>query len=337
MKRFQQILIGLLVVQLALAAVVFWPRTTPASASGGLLFAQLKADDIVALTVSGKDGKSLKLARQGDAKDAKWVLPEVGDYPVLSTKVTPVTTALAGLKSNRLVTRTAASHDRLQVADNNFAARLDFQTTDGKSYTLFLGSTPGAGTIHVRVAGQNEVYLAGGLNTYDIKPDASVWVDTAYTNVTAADVVTMTIKNANGQWSFNKDDKGTWTMQGLATGEKFNADALQGIVAQMASLPLTLPLGKTDQPAYGLSQPSAVVSLTTKKDNQEKTYTLQVGSKDAKDNSYVVKSSESPYYVRVAEYTVKDVVEKKRDGFLVVATPAPAAAPGATPGASSQP
>jgi hypothetical protein len=55
------------------------------------------------------------------------------------------------------------------------------------------------------------------------------------------------------------------------------------------------------------------------------TYMLQVGSKSEEDSSYVVKSSESPYYVRVAEFTAQDWVEKDRQGFLALPpTPAPA-------------
>jgi hypothetical protein len=39
-------------------------------------------------------------------------------------------------------------------------------------------------------------------------------------------------------------------------------------------------------------------------------------------------SSESPYYVRVSEYTVKDFVEKARDGFLELPpTPTPEPTP----------
>jgi hypothetical protein len=54
----------------------------------------------------------------------------------------------------------------------------------------------------------------------------------------------------------------------------------------------------------------------------------RVGAQDPEDLSYVVISSESPYYVRVSEYTVKDFVENAREGFLVVP---PTATPDATP------
>ena len=86
----------------------------------------------------------------------------------------------------------------------------------------------------------------------------------------------------------------------------------------MTSLRMTRPLGKTDDPAYGLAQPAALLTLKAKSGDGQKVYTLAVGAKDAADSSYVVKLSDSPYYVRVAEFSVKDLVEKKRDGFLQV-------------------
>jgi hypothetical protein len=59
-----------------------------------------------------------------------------------------------------------------------------------------------------------------------------------------------------------------------------------------------------------------------------KTSTLRVGAKDDKDGSFVVISSESPYYVRVAGYSVENFVEKARDYFLQAP---PTAAPASTP------
>jgi hypothetical protein len=49
-----------------------------------------------------------------------------------------------------------------------------------------------------------------------------------------------------------------------------------------------------------------------------------VGAQSEEDNSYVVSSSESPYYVRVADYTVENFVERVRDDFLELPpTPTP--------------
>jgi hypothetical protein len=74
-----------------------------------------------------------------------------------------------------------------------------------------------------------------------------------------------------------------------------------------------------------MDAPSAVLVLRAQSpEGTATTYTLQVGSKST-DNSYVLKSSDSPYYVRVAEFTAQDWVEKDREGFLELPpTPAPA-------------
>ncbi|NIS83474.1 MAG: hypothetical protein GTO14_25495 [Anaerolineales bacterium] len=49
-----------------------------------------------------------------------------------------------------------------------------------------------------------------------------------------------------------------------------------------------------------------------------------MGAKDPVDNSYVVHSSESPYYVRVSEFADKDMVEKAREDFVeTISTPTP--------------
>ena len=81
------------------------------------------------------------------------------------------------------------------------------------------------------------------------------------------------------------------------------------------------PLGKANLDADGMETPRAVVTIETA-DNR--TVTLRIGAQDSSDKSYVVISSESPYYVRVAEYAVRDLVEKAYDDFLQVRlTPMP--------------
>ncbi len=275
-------------------------------------------------TIRDDQGNSVKLAKLGSG----WALADAEDYPADATKITPILDKLVAIKTNRLATQTAASHARLQVADDKFVRRVELATAGGANKTLYLGSSGGGSSTHVRLAGQNEVYLASGLATWDINADAGSWVDTAYFTVPQADVVGVTLANANGQWTFAKDAQGAWSMADLAAGETFNAGSVTSLLSQASAIRMTRPLGKSDQAAYGLSKPGAVLTLKTRKDNQEKVYTLTVGAKDAKDSSYVVKSSESAYYARVAEYTVSDLVGKKRDGFLQLP---PTVAPVGTP------
>jgi len=83
---------------------------------------------------------------------------------------------------------------------------------------------------------------------------------------------------------------------------------------------LAVPLGKTERPEYGLDHPNAVVTLET----GDKTIVLKVGARNPDDETYVVSSSESPYYVRVSEFAVRHMVEDGREDFVPPpATPTP--------------
>ncbi len=283
-----------------------------APAGGAALLGDVKSEDITSLIIRDDQGASVRLVKQAGG----WVLADAGDFPADSAKITPVLAKLVAVKTNRLATQTAGSHARLQVADDQFARRLEIATAGGSSQTFFIGASAGGTSSYVRVGGKDAVYIAGDLASYQVNAAASSWIDPLYLSVTQADVVAVTLSNANGQWSFAKDAQGAWTMAGLADGEAFNAGNFTSILSLATSVQMTQPLGKTEQPDYGMAKPGAVISLQTRKDNQDKVYTLTVGAKSAADSSYVVKSSESPYYVRVAEYGVKDLVERTRQGFL---------------------
>ena len=317
MKRHNQILAAVLVVQVILSVVVFWPRSA-ASAEREPLFPDLEADDIVALTITGGaaiEGEDKSITLQQVEED--WILPDADDYPAQASKVTPLLEKIVGLTTGRLVTRTDASHERLQVASDDFARRVDFETAGGETHTLYLGSSPSYGAIHFRVEGQSEVYLASDIDTYEVGATAASWVDTTYLSIPQGDVTVVTLENGNGQFTFVKEDAGeegggNWTMEGLTADETLDGGKVDALLRQAALVNMIEPLGKEDQPEYGMDEPGAVVTLST----EEKTVTLRVGAKDPDDNSYVVTSSESPYYVRVAEYSVKELVENARQDFL---------------------
>jgi hypothetical protein len=319
MNRTNQILAAVLAVQIVLVAVAFWPR--PASVAGGeSLFADLEANQITQLTVSDATGKHIKLAKE----TGNWVLPEADDYPCLANKVPQFLEKIVALRTNRLVTQTPASHKRLKVADDDFERRLELELTDGTTHRLYLGTSPSYGAGHVRAEGQNEVYLAS-LSASDAGVNASNWVDTLYFSVTQDQIVALTLENENGRFEFEKDEAGTWTMKDLAADETLNENNVKSLASRVSSLRMLRPLGKTERDDYGLKEPNAIVTVETRDtEGNTKTYTIRVGAKDDENNSYVVISSESPYYVRVSEYTVKDFVERTRDDFLELpSTPTP--------------
>lgn len=314
MKRRDQILVVVLAVQIILSIVVFWPNPS-ATAGGEPIFPGLKADDIVALTVMDDQGNKIALQKTDD----DWIVADTDGYPAVENKITPTLEKIATLNKGRLVTRTDASHQRLQVAADNFLRRIDFETTDGSGYTIYLGSAPHYAATHFRLHGQDETYLTSELATFATNATSDRWIDTIYFSLDEDDLTQVTLENANGAYEFTHDEEGKWTLVGLTAEEELAQMQVNTVIEKAARVNLAKPLGKEEDASYGLDDPTAVITMET----ITQTVTLKVGAKNP-SNRYFVKISESPYYVLVAEHNVKAFIENTRDNFLQLPpTPTP--------------
>lgn len=312
------ILAGLLVAQVILLAIIYWPR--PTQATGGAVFPKLTAGDITQLSISDNAGKSIALAKQGDA----WVLPDAGDFPAKPDAITALLDKLVALKTTRLIAETPASHARLQVAEDDFVRRLDLKSAAGDAYTIFLGSAPAAGATHFRLGGQDQVYQTNSLTSFDANVEPVNYIDANLVSIPAADVTTMTITNANGKLAFSKGAGGEWTLDGLAAGQTLDASLVQTLLNQATSISMVQPLGKSADPAWGMESPLAVVSLSTQPaEGEPKTYELRIGVKDEANSRYYVKFSDSPYFAAVSSFSLDDFVNKSISGFVATPTPSP--------------
>ena len=265
------------------------------------------------------------------------MVAQADGYPADASKVTPFLDKLQGIRTNRLVTQTEASHKQLKVADDDFTRKVDLKLADGSGHTVYVGSSAGAGATHVRADGQPQVYLTADLNSWEVDAQATSWINTQWFTVTQTATVAISLQNAQGSFDFTKTGD-AWTMQGLTATETLNQNNLTALLTQGSSLNIVSPLGKTEQDSYGLKTPLAVVTFTTRDDTGEQTHTLRFGAKqqdpNQKDGSpgltyYVASSSDSPYYVRVADYTANTFVSKIRNDFVQAPPTPPEASPAA--------
>lgn len=327
MNKLNRILAALLAVQIVVLALVFWPRAAASGKAGLSLFPGITADQVTGLTVTGPSTEGQKTVRLAKGADG-WVLPDAGDYPVLADKVPALLAKLVALKAGQPVATQASSLKRLKVAEDAYERRIEFSASDGSTHRLYLGTSPSYGAVHVRADDQGEAYLVRDLSAQDAGAAAADWVDRTYLSIPQEQVVAFSLENGQGRFNFEKAG-GEWGLQGLAEGETLDAAQVTSLLGRVGSLYLVQPLGKETKPEYGMEQPSAVMTVKTQGgEGGDKTYTLKVGAQDPADKSYVVLSSESPYYVRVSEYSVQDLVQKGKEGFLQVP---PTAVPEATP------
>jgi hypothetical protein len=315
MHRRNQILIGVLVLQLVLVAIVFWPRHAATATTGQALFPGVTADQISSVSLIDDSGDSVRLARS----DGGWVLPDADDYPALSEEVTTLLEKIVDLTAEQLITQTSGSHARLKVAEDDFNTRIEFELSDGSQHSLYVGSSPNYGSTHVRVGDQDQVYLVTSLSSSDVSSRAAAWIESTYFSVTQDEVVELTLENDDNRLEFVKDQDGVWSMTGLSADETLDQSAVTSLVSSVSSVSMLRPLGKEEREGYSLQTPTAVLTLKTRSEEEgEKSYTLRVGAQDAEDQSYVLSSSGSPYYVRVSSYTASNWVDKVREDFLEI-------------------
>ncbi len=306
-NRANQLLGGLLVAQVVLAAVVFWPRAT--AAGGGLLFAGQVEAEIVALAITDGDGKRVALAKDGQ----QWVLPEADAFPADGDKVAPLLRKIEQLRTGRLVTVTEGSHARLQVAEQKFNRKMQITWSDGAQNTLLLGSTAGAGATHFRLLEESEVYLTADLTPWEANTAASNYIDTQFFSVQGDTITAITLQNGNGSFTFVKHDE-KWTWLELAADETLDDTALNRLLSQVSSVRMIAPLGKARKPSYGLEQPRATAIITVEVDDALLEHVLRVGAE--RDGDYVFGASGAEYYASVSAYTAGNLIDSTHADFV---------------------
>ncbi|MBN1220379.1 MAG: DUF4340 domain-containing protein [Anaerolineae bacterium] len=312
MTRWQQILAVILIIQIGLVGFIFWPQSS-VQGSGEPLLPGFSAANVISLTLQGSDGERIVLAKDGEA----WVLPEAGNYPANGEQIVSFLKKFEGVQTNRLVTETEASHKRLKVAPDDFNRMLEVTMQDGSQRQIYIGDAASPAATHIRTGDRPEVYLTGEVQAYELDPRASNWINTQYYSVPISETVTLTLQNANGTFEFEREGE-NWIMQGLAADEVFLENNLKTVLNQVNLLQMTRPAGKEEKPSFGLDDPRAIVTLKTV-DGKE--YTLRIGGQDEVSQEYLVKWSESPYYVWLAQYTASSLIEKTREDFLQMPTP----------------
>jgi len=303
-KRTNQILAGVLLLQITLGVIVFWPSSNAAEAQP--LLPDVTAEDVTGISVMNAEEEQILVEKV----NGEWVLPQADNYPVREEKAPNFLEKVLNVTTERLVTRTESSQKRLQVDDEDFQRLVTLYTTDS-TYAFYIGSSPSYGRAHVRLQGESETYLTDEISSSDASVRADAWVDTQYVSVDPNDVVRMTLENPNGEFVFEQDDDG-WSYLGLGPDEEVNETMMQNVVFRASSITLLRPLGKEEKEEYGLDDPTAVVTLET----EEKTVTLTIGGLSENDY-YYIKSSESPYYVEASKNILdSNLINKTHEDFI---------------------
>jgi hypothetical protein len=262
MNRKQWILAGLLGVQVLLLLVARSPMagaTAPAEAQA--LFPRLDSFTPERVEIQGSADDIVTLSRGGDG----WAIDEAGGYPAQADKVEQLVDKLKEVQVRRPVVSSSRYHRALKVAEGEHERRVKIWQDDAGSPELdfFLGSSPNYQRIHVRRAGDDEVYEIQGLGSYDVRPEPQAWFDTSFVSVEPARVTSLRLENSRGAFEIEKGADGAWSVvsPGSEQGRTLSAAKVDALVRTAASLRVVEPAGRRDDTIHGLASPQATVLL----------------------------------------------------------------------------
>ncbi len=304
----------LLLLQTVLLAVAVITSTSTETRPTEPILREFSLEAVEQITIADDREVEVTLARG----EAGWVLPHADDFPVNSAKVEELLGKIAGLNTGRLVASNPASFARLEVKDTDFRRRLDI-LTDSSTEVLYLGGSGGVDTVYTRRDGDSHVYLGVGLSSWEVSPEVSAWIDTSYVNVPQDDVLELSLRNANGSFSFQREGEG-WIYDGLGENEAFDTAQMAGMLRNAASIRMVEPLGLEARDEYALDEPAIMVEVAYRQaveveetgeadeteaeiEYAEQSYTLAIGAQQDREH-YVLKSSSKDYYVLVRQSVV---------------------------------
>ena len=308
MSLQNKVLAAILALQAVILVVVFWPRS---SGPGIQQFIEgLEEPDVVSVIITDGEGQSIRVNRSPFG----CVLPDADDYPCASGRLPDFLQRIVPLTTASLVTDTAESHARFNVAEDRFERTIELELANGSRYKFYLGTSPRGRAGHARLAGDNRVYLAPGLSAFDAPVQADRWVDPVYFSAHLDQVTTLTIENASGKITLAKDENGEWMLDGEASETSIDQDEARRAASNATSIRLSRPLGNQEIESYGLQTPAAVITVTTGENGVEQE--LRIGPTMAGYDGHVAKSSESPYYVVMHSAAARELITLTNESLL---------------------
>ena len=171
MKLNSHWLKGLLVLQILLAAILFWNNQQENKLPDQALLADLSPDQIDKIVISSQ-ASSVTLQKQGE----DWILPDWNRLPAKQAGVNLALKKLEELKVEWPVTTSSSSHDRFELSEDNYRRRIQLQKGDSQLGEILLGTSPGFRKVHLRLPGEDQVY-ALELSTHEFSDRVNDWLD----------------------------------------------------------------------------------------------------------------------------------------------------------------
>lgn len=316
----QNTLAGLLVVQLGLAALTWWPAGDATVTATKLLPGGGNSVTAFSVQRSGDDVEPAVLAQEGGA----WRITSAHGYPADAEKISEVLDALGKIELGRPVVTQKTSHAAHKVADDDFGKKVTF-TADGQEHTLLIGAAASK-AVYVRVDGSDDVYKVNGLSEFTFKDANRSYWSTNYLQLVKDDITDLTLTTDAFTLSLHKDGE-AWVVPG-AEGVAARTDKVDELLGKLAAVRLNEPAGAATDPlpgAWGLTPPAVTVAYTTSDGASTQTGSLAISAEV--DGKHYALSQGNAFVAVVPSYVVKPLLEATPEALTQPEGAAPAEVP----------
>lgn len=290
------VLVGLVYLQLNRSKKDAAAHTEPAAASSAS-FPEIKlpADDVDKITkVQVKNGEkgSITLEKDGD----KWNVTAPVKAPANASYVKQMLDNMKELKIKDVINDTPQAADMYKEYQLEAEKAVHVEAFKGadKAFDMYFGKSGSRGQMG-RLAAKPTIWVINGYSSYQYAREVKDWRNKEMFKFEDANVVSIALQNAEGDWSFSKnEDKWSGTLKKKAI-ERFDPEKVKSLLTAYKNLNAEdFADGKTDE-EMGLDKPEATITFELK-DNAGK-HTVKVGKTSTGSSRYARKEGDATNYI----------------------------------------
>ncbi len=257
-------------------------------------------------------------ARAAASAGGEWRLDIGGAaYPASQARADAFVNDVAGLKRGTLVTRNASSITSLGL-DPGTRRHVFLRGPSGDVLAEMAVGNAAAGSqeMYVQAAGRKEVYLTAGSLSNELATDRAYWGEMRIlpAEVTADSIIRLSVERKGApraSWTATRERNGqnglSWVLEG-DPGAKVQQDKLSSLAASAASFSGSDFL----MDAHLAPDPSTAQAQVTVTGNDDRTYTLLIGARQA-DARYPCVLVGGAYAWLAPEWRVQEILLAEKD------------------------
>jgi len=258
-NRINSALLLVLLVQLFLTAVVYWPQQPEPESNPGKPLLAVDQAAVGSIQLADDEGNEAFL----QYVDGHWQLPARQNLPADGALVERLLQVLAVAEQGHPVATSIAARQRFEVASYRFQRRVTLLGHDGAGLgTVFFGTAPVFRQVHARNEAEDAIYSIA-FNSFDAPAQDAGWLDRRLLQVSQPLAI------QGPCFTLTRLDSGTWV---AADGAVPESRELEALLSSLANLQVEGIAGEDQQRGLAQAAPAFRISTRTARADRELTF-----------------------------------------------------------------